>query len=108
MQDIREIECLEVCVHLEKLYLVENSIRKIKGLDHLRSLKELYLYSNRITKIENLQTLTQLEVGGVGECCRFSTPQTHSCMSKVAALRCDYSRHNSCPCLFPSGAVAGR
>jgi hypothetical protein len=66
LQDINEIENLEGCQALEKLYLVENRIRRIRGLESLRNLKELHLYSNRIAKIENLEALEKLEVGGRG------------------------------------------
>lgn len=62
LQGIKEIACLENCVNLEKLWIVENEIKVIQGLDNLRNLKELYLYSNRIGRIENLGQLTNLEV----------------------------------------------
>ena len=53
---------MEQCVHLEKLWIVENELTEIKGLSGLHKLKELFLYSNHITRITNLETLTNLEV----------------------------------------------
>lgn len=61
-QEIKEIGGLDQCVHLEKLWIIENEVREIKGLSKLHKLRELYLYSNRITQIKNLEELTNLEV----------------------------------------------
>jgi protein phosphatase 1 regulatory subunit 7 len=63
-QELREIECLEPCVLLERLMLLENNISKIQGLGTLTNLRELQLYSNKIRKIENLENLVNLEVRG--------------------------------------------
>jgi len=61
-QEIKEIEGLEQCIHLEKLWIVENEVTEIKGLSGLHKLRELFLYSNHITHIANLEELTNLEV----------------------------------------------
>lgn len=61
-QSIIEIEGLEDCKKLQKLWLMENYIERIQGLEALQQLREVYLYTNKITKIEGLSTLTKLEV----------------------------------------------
>lgn len=61
-QDISELEGLEECLQLEKLWLSENQLVEIKGLSQLVNLRELYLHSNRIRKIQGLDTLKRLEV----------------------------------------------
>ncbi|KAJ3411055.1 Leucine-rich repeat-containing protein 9 [Chytridiales sp. JEL 0842] len=60
-QDISEIEGLDDCTGLRKLWICEARIRVIKGLDNLINLKELFLYSNRIKKIDGLDKLEKLE-----------------------------------------------
>ena len=57
-----EISCLQSCVLLEKLWIVENEVTSCRGLQKLAKLKELHLYSNNIGKIEGLEVLTNLEV----------------------------------------------
>jgi len=58
---IRRIENLEHCVHLRKLFFVNNKIKKIgDGLRGLSSLTMLELGSNRIRVIDGLDTLTNL------------------------------------------------
>lgn len=61
-QSIVEMENMEPCKRMEKLFLIENKIQAIKGVDHMTNLTQLHLYSNCITRIENLGTLVQLQV----------------------------------------------
>ena len=61
-QDVSEIACLEDCVRLERVFIVEGCLTRIQGLQTLRNLRELFLYSNRITHMEGLEQLTNLEV----------------------------------------------
>lgn len=48
IQGITEIEGLDRCKQLEKLFLQQNKIEVIKGLSKLTSLRQLYLGSNQI------------------------------------------------------------
>ncbi|KAG1679410.1 hypothetical protein FOA52_007701 [Chlamydomonas sp. UWO 241] len=60
--DISEIESLEPCVLLQRVFLIENRIKRLDCLGQLTQLRELHLYSNSIKRVENLETLEQLEV----------------------------------------------
>ncbi|KAI9104748.1 hypothetical protein DFS34DRAFT_575701 [Phlyctochytrium arcticum] len=60
-QDIDEIEALEACPSLEKLWICETGVTRIKNLQHLTELRELYLYGNRIQRIEGLDYCQKLE-----------------------------------------------
>lgn len=59
LQEIRHFENL---VHLESLWLSENSISKIEGLENCEKLTELYLQNNSIRKMEGLRRLKNLKI----------------------------------------------
>ncbi|MEW5304785.1 MAG: hypothetical protein WDW36_007372 [Sanguina aurantia] len=82
-QDICELEGLEECLQLEKLWLSENQLAEIKGLTRLVNLRELYLHSNRIRRIQGLDTLSQLEVLWLTDNCI----ATLEGLSRLPALR---------------------
>jgi hypothetical protein len=62
VQDIVELEGLQACQNLQRLWVVESKVERIGGLDQLQKLTQLFLYSNQIAKIEHLEQLTTLEV----------------------------------------------
>ena len=62
LQAITDIQGLEGCPNLSRLWLTENEISVIQGLNHCLQLRQLYLYSNHISCIEGLDNLSNLEV----------------------------------------------
>lgn len=62
LQALTDIQGLEGCPNLSRLWLTENEVSVIQGLDHCLQLRELYLYSNHISCIEGLGNLNNLEV----------------------------------------------
>ena len=59
---ISQIENLQNCLNLQKLFLYNNKIRKIENLQDNVNLEELHLQGNKIKKIENIgNTLVHLK-----------------------------------------------
>eukprot|EP00347_Sterkiella_histriomuscorum_P010771 403374981 len=59
---ITNIQNLQNCIQLEKIFLYTNQIKKIQGLDNNLTLKELHLQGNLIKKVENISRLVSLEI----------------------------------------------
>jgi len=61
IQGITEIEGIDKCRLIEKIYLQQNAIEQIKLLEKCTNLTELYLGSNKIKKIKGLNQCVMLE-----------------------------------------------
>ena len=61
IQGITDIEGIDKCRLIEKVYLQQNSIEQIKLFDKLSNLTQLYLGSNKIKKIKGLDKCVLLE-----------------------------------------------
>ncbi|XP_046860865.1 leucine-rich repeat-containing protein 9-like [Xenia sp. Carnegie-2017] len=59
---LRKIQGLEPLVQLEELWICETNVENINGLENCSMLKRLYLYDNAISKIDNLSSLKRLEI----------------------------------------------
>ena len=91
LQALIDIQGLEGCPNLSRLWLTENEIMVIQGLDHCLQLQHLYLYSNHISCIEGLDNLTNLEVLA---CLALSTSLAALCLLafKKVAIFCQHRR----------------
>ena len=61
IQGISEIEGIDKCKAIERVFLQQNQIEQIKLLDKLPMLRHLYLGSNKIKKIKGLEKCVLLE-----------------------------------------------
>lgn len=61
IQGITEIEGVDKCRFLERIFLQQNQIEQIRLLDRVPQLKHLYLGSNKIKKIRGLEKCVNLE-----------------------------------------------
>ena len=60
-QGVSEIEGIDKCRFLEKIWLNSNEIETIRQLDRLPMLRQLYLGSNKIKRIRCLDKCIYLE-----------------------------------------------
>jgi len=59
--NIRKMECLDDCVHLQELNLSGNEITELEGVGRLHELRKLTLTSNKISSLDGLQKCHALE-----------------------------------------------